>query len=169
MERLGPLEEFHLVYKNHKFKSKHKGYGFIKFGDLESTKNALKNSKKFKLNNNRIVFSFSKMARNMGKGGIKERIGCWFCLDNPEADKSLVSYQTENVYLALDKGPIDNYHFLAIPQEHIENSLKMCEEAKDDIKTIDKKLQEFYQQEGKSFIKFERFFSLSKKISHMMV
>ena len=85
------------------------------------------------------------MARNMGKGGIKERIGCWFCLDNPEADKSLVSYETENVYLALDKGPIDNYHFLAIPQDHIENSLKMSEEAKEDIKVIDTKLQQFYK------------------------
>jgi len=169
LEPFGKLEEFHLIHQTKKFKMKQKGYAFVKFADLENTKAALRSSRKYKLHNHPIVFSFTRVAKNLGKGGLKERLGCWFCLDNPEADKSLLVHETAHSYLVLDKGPIDNHHFLIVPQEHLESSLHLSDECLQDMQFIEAKLQEFYKEEGKAYIRFERYFKLNKKVSHMMI
>uniref|UniRef100_A0A383W3L9 RRM domain-containing protein n=1 Tax=Tetradesmus obliquus TaxID=3088 RepID=A0A383W3L9_TETOB len=44
--------------------------------------------------------------------------GCWFCLSSDQVDVNLVASVGEEVYLALDKGPISPQHCLAIPIEH---------------------------------------------------
>eukprot|EP00775_Hariotina_reticulata_P001625 gene1625-1965_t len=44
--------------------------------------------------------------------------GCWFCLSSEQVDINLVSSVGEEVYLALDKGPITPHHCLIIPIEH---------------------------------------------------
>lgn len=109
------------------------------------------------------------MTRNLGAGGIKDRVGCWFCLDNPSADKSLIIHEREKVYLALDKGPIKDPHILLVPQEHLESTFAFDEETKKEYQEVIQSVRRFYVQEGVSFVKFERFMKQDSKVSHMMV
>lgn len=111
-----------------------------------------------------ICFKLTK-----GKTDIKTKMGCWFCLDNPEADRSLVAFENELVYLALDKGPIDNFHFLLVPQNHTPCSLQLTSEEKAEFTRVEGKLREFYESEKRAYIKYERYFRLSEGVSHMIV
>lgn len=127
-------------------------------------KKALLESGQHKLDGRPIHFSLTKT-----KGDITSRLGCWFCLDNPEADKSLVAYENDHVYLALDKGPIEKFHFLMIPQNHKSSWIALNQEEKSAFNTCEAKLFNFYEAEKRSFIKCERHFKLNKNASHMIV
>lgn len=50
------------------------------------------------LEGKRIKFDQTKLSKNF-----KMSIGCWFCLENEEAEHSLVAWKGENCYVALDK------------------------------------------------------------------
>lgn len=105
----------------------------------------------------------------MNKGNISNRLSCWFCLSNPEADKSLVVKEFKHLYVALDKGPIEKYHFLVAPKDHLPNSTKLDIEAKEELKIVEKNLLEFYESERRAVVKVERYSNLTKNIAHMII
>ena len=112
------------------------------------------------------------MTKNLKRGELKERIGCWFCLENPEADRDLVAFEGKDYYLALDKGPIDDYHMLLIPQLHLGSSLNLLDEGHEIYSKLgqyDDKLMKFFESEGRSVIRSERFINLSSNINHMLI
>lgn len=127
-------------------------------------KTALLDSGKNKLDGRPIYFSVTK-----GKGDITSRLGCWFCLDNPEADKSLVAYENNHAYIALDKGPIEKFHFLLIPQSHKPNYISLPEEERKALDQCEAKLAEFYAAEKRAYIRCERYYRLSQNANHMIV
>lgn len=127
-------------------------------------KTALLDSGQNKLDGRPIYFSVTK-----GKGDIASRLGCWFCLDNPEADKSLVAYENDYTYIALDKGPIEKFHFLLIPQSHKSNYISLSLDEKTSIDQCESKLAEFYGAEKRAYIRCERYYRLSLNANHMIV
>lgn len=127
-------------------------------------KQALLNSGSFKLDGRPIFFSITK-----GKSDLKSRMGCWFCLDNPEADRSLIVHETDQLYVALDKGPIEKYHLLLIPQSHKPSYLSLTPEERSSIDLCEKQLSDFYESEKRSYIRCERYFRMNDNINHMMV
>ena len=165
LSRFGKLKTFFLVSGRGK-QNRHKGYGFVEFADLKDTKKALLESGKHKLDSKRIKFNFT---RGGSSTDIRTKMSCWFCLDNPESDKSLVVHETPEVYLALDKGPIDKFHFLMVPQSHKKNNLHLSESETSAMKKLDSQLQEFFLSEKKAFIRYEQSLRLSSSISHMLV
>jgi len=162
LSRIGKYSSFYLVYGRGK-NNKHKGYGFVEFEKLAHMKNALLTSGQHKLDGKSIFFNVTK-----GTTDIKTKMGCWFCLDNPEADRSFVCYETELMYLALDKGPIDNFHFLLVPQNHRKCYLNFSPEEKTAYNEMELKLRSFYESEKKAYIKYERYFRLSDNINHSL-
>ena len=164
LSRFGRLKSFFLVAGRGKH-NKHKGYGFVEFAEVKDTKKVLLESGQHKLDGRRIRFNFT---RGGSATDIKTKMSCWFCLDNPEADKSLVVHETPEVYLALDKGPIDKFHFLAVPQAHKKSQLHLSAPESSALNQLDLQLREFFQAEKKAFIKYEQCFRLSQGVSHML-
>ena len=162
LSRIGKTKSFHLVYGRGK-NNKHKGYGFVEFERIQDMKTALLESGKFKLDNRKIYFSRTKSTTD-----VKTKMGCWFCLDNPEADKSLVMYENDSFYLALDKGPIDDFHFLVVPTNHKKCYLALDDLEKKRLKEIETDLKDFYLSEKRAYVKYERYFKLSESVSHML-
>ena len=106
-------------------KSQHRGYGFVKYRKLEITQYVLSESGNFKLDNSKIFFNLSKLGLGLKRGEIRDRISCWFCLENPDADRSLVAHEGKDFYIALDKGPIEPFHMLLIPQIHVGSTIDL--------------------------------------------
>ena len=96
-------------------------------------------------------------------------MGCWFCLDNPEADRSLIVHENAHLYVALDKGPIEKFHVLLIPQSHKPSYFSLLPEEKKAFDMCEKQLFEFYEAERRSYIKCERYFRMNDNINHMMI
>lgn len=158
-----------MIYKDKGRKSHHKGYGFVKFKDVETAKFVLLNGSQYKLNNTSLNFNFSKFTKTMNKTNISSRLSCWFCLSNPEVDKALIIEEFEEMYVAFDKGPIEKFHLLVSPKDHLANSAQLEEKSKEELKKIEKKLLEFYEEEGRSVIKIERYSNLTQNIAHMIL
>jgi diadenosine tetraphosphate (Ap4A) HIT family hydrolase len=164
LSRFGKIKSFFLVSGRGKH-NLHKGYGFVEFVDLKDTRKSLLESGKHKLDNKRIRFNFTKGGSSTD---IKTKMNCWFCLDNPESDKSLVVHETPEAYLALDKGPIDKFHFLLIPQAHVKNQRDLSAVEHSAITTLETQLQEFFRAERKAYVKYEQYFRLAEGVSHML-
>ena len=126
-------------------------------------KTALLESGKLKLDGKRIFFSLTRSQTD-----VKTKMGCWFCLDNPEADKSLVVFENPQFYLALDKRPVSDLHFLVVPLNHKKNFLALGDAEKSALSAIEGDLSDFYAAEKLAYIKYERYFKLSESVSHML-
>ena len=53
---------------------------------------------------------------------------CWFCLSSGEVEKHLIISIGDNFYIALAKGPVNNYHALILPVDHVQSSANLSEE-----------------------------------------
>ena len=58
MSRWGPVESLEIVYEERS--KKHKGYGFVKFKNLETTKHVLRDTGKYALHGKKVVFNLAK-------------------------------------------------------------------------------------------------------------
>lgn len=161
--RCGPTESYYLAYGKGKA-NRHKGYGFVVFKNIADMKRALLESGHHKLDNRPIFFSVTK-----GRGDLKNRMGCWFCLDNPEADRSLIVHENDQLYVALDKGPIEKYHLLVIPQNHKPSYFSLTPDEKKAVDHCERQLSDFYEAEKRSYIRCERYFRMNDNINHLMI
>ena len=173
LSRFGDLKDFQLIYSSNRRRARHTGRCFIKFRELKATKYALKNTKKFKLDNSKIHFKKAnidpKNASRLDKRALSHRLSCWFCLSNPSADKSLVVFQTPHFYIALDKGPIEDFHVLVVPQAHIPTSLSFTDAEKSNLRQIEQILKKFFRGEQRSVLKVERHFNFDALKSHLIM
>lgn len=85
---------------------------------------------------------------------------CWFCLSADAADLSLVASVGDEVYLALDKGPITPNHVLLVPVEHMSSSLALSGPALAELERYLAALRGAARARGMVAVGFERFLRL---------
>lgn len=90
---------------------------------------------------------------------------CWFCLSSGDVEKHLIITVGDNFYVALAKGPVNNYHTLILPINHIQSSALLTEEHFQELELFKKALKKFYESENLVTIFFER----NYKTSHMQI
>lgn len=89
--------------------------------------------------------------------------GCWFCLSSDQVDVDLVSSVGEEVYLALDKGPISPQHALIIPIEHHPSLAALPPAAAAEVGRYMSALRTAAASAGKQLVGFERYLRLRSK------
>lgn len=90
---------------------------------------------------------------------------CWFCLSSGDVEKHLIISVGDNFYIALAKGPVNNYHSLILPVGHVQSSALLSDEHFQELDLFKKALKKFYQSKNLVTIFFER----NYKTSHMQV
>lgn len=167
ISRWGQLEVLDIVYDESS--KRHKGYCFAKFKELSSANKALLDAHKYTLNGRRI---FVGKARKNYKETVVEQ-NCWFCLSNPQLEKDLIVKIFDEVYIALDKGPIVPGHLLIVPIGHYPSSVALPREAEKDVekaKTIITEIYGKYHPIGShNILLFERFAPLTSNIAHLQL
>lgn len=86
---------------------------------------------------------------------------CWFCLSTTAADVALVASVGEEVYMALDKGPISPQHVLLVPIEHYPSLAAVHASCYAEMERYLSALRACYAAGGKELVAFERHLRLS--------
>lgn len=90
---------------------------------------------------------------------------CWFCLSSGDVEKHLIISIGDNFYIALAKGPLNNYHALILPVNHVQSSANLSEEHFQELELFKRALKKFYESKNLAAVFFER----NYKTSHMQV
>lgn len=90
---------------------------------------------------------------------------CWFCLSSGDVEKHLIISIGENFYIALAKGPVNNFHALILPINHVQSSANLSEEHFQELELFKRALKKFYESKNMCAVFFER----NYKTSHMQI
>ncbi|XP_004522648.1 CWF19-like protein 1 homolog [Ceratitis capitata] len=90
---------------------------------------------------------------------------CWFCLSSPEVEKHLVISIGDNFYLALAKGPINEFHVLIMSITHISSASLLAEDDWKELVKFKKALRDFFRSQGQVVCFTERHY----KSSHLQI
>ena len=90
---------------------------------------------------------------------------CWFCLSSANVEKHLVISIGNNFYIALAKGPINDYHILILSITHIPCTALLSNEDWIELENFKTSIRNFYKKIGKAVCFFERQY----KTSHLQV
>lgn len=96
-----------------------------------------------------------------GKKSDDRGSGCWFCLSNPKVEKHLVISVADETYLALAKGPINEFHVLIIPIEHLSSTVSLPDNTLREVNAYKEALKQCFK--GHCMIFFERNIPLKGK------
>lgn len=88
---------------------------------------------------------------------------CWFCLSSASVESHLIVSIGEYYYCALPKGPLVEDHVLAIPVEHVPNTISTSPEVEKELGRFQNSLMMYYKNQGKEAVFFEW---LSKRGTH---
>lgn len=69
---------------------------------------------------------------------------CWFCLSSPSVEKHLVITIGDSFYLALAKGPINQYHILILSVTHIQSVALLSEDDWNELDKFKSALRKFF-------------------------
>lgn len=81
---------------------------------------------------------------------------CWFCLSSPSVEKHLVISIGDKFYLALAKGPINEYHILILSVTHIQSTSLLTEDDWNELSKFKTALIEFFATKDQVVVFFER-------------
>ncbi|GLI67306.1 hypothetical protein VaNZ11_011492 [Volvox africanus] len=98
-----------------------------------------------------------------GGGQGKPVEGCWFCLGSAAADTELVASVGEEVYLAVDKGPITPEHVLIVPIDHLSASVALSPRCFAEVERYLSALRAMFASLGRELVAFERHLYLRTK------
>ncbi|XP_067634021.1 CWF19-like protein 1 homolog [Eurosta solidaginis] len=90
---------------------------------------------------------------------------CWFCLSSPEVEKHLVISIGENFYLALAKGPINEFHVLIMSITHIASASLLTDHDWQELTKFKQALREFFKSQEQVVCFTERHY----KSSHLQI
>ncbi|XP_053962313.1 CWF19-like protein 1 homolog [Anastrepha ludens] len=90
---------------------------------------------------------------------------CWFCLSSPEVEKHLVISIGENFYLALAKGPINEFHVLIMSITHISSASLLSDDDWQELTKFKTALRDFFKSHGQVVCFTERHY----KSSHLQI
>lgn len=94
--------------------------------------------------------------RKRFKPAIEAGEQCWFCLQSAELEKHLIICVGEHFYIALAKGPVNNFHALLIPIEHIQSASHLNEDQFQELEIFKRSLRMFYDSMDQVAVFFER-------------
>lgn len=94
--------------------------------------------------------------RKRFKPAIEAGEKCWFCLQSPDLEKHLIICVGEYFYLAMAKGPINNFHTLLIPIDHLQSSALLSEDQWQELEIFKRSLKKFFDSMNQTVIFFER-------------
>lgn len=69
---------------------------------------------------------------------------CWFCLSSPDVEKHLVITIGDSFYLALSKGPINQYHILILSVTHIQSAALLSADDWHELEKFKSALRDFF-------------------------
>jgi hypothetical protein len=118
-------------------RNKFLGHAFVKYKLMSLHQSVIKNSNLFSLKGRKVVIS-EKLEKIVTLEDIEKR--CWFCFKNPNLDTDLVLKEKIHFYVAYPKGPIDNFHFLILPKNHIKSFIDLDKTQKEEFIEIIKTL-----------------------------
>lgn len=81
---------------------------------------------------------------------------CWFCLQSPDLEKHLIICVGEHFYLALAKGPVNNFHTLIIPIEHVQSAALFNEDQFQELEIFKRSLKKLFDSKNEAVVFFER-------------
>ncbi|XP_031622103.1 CWF19-like protein 1 homolog [Contarinia nasturtii] len=81
---------------------------------------------------------------------------CWFCLSSPSVEKHLVVTIGDSFYLALAKGPINQYHILILSVTHIQSVALLSEDDWNELDKFKTALRKFFASKNQEVVFFER-------------
>lgn len=81
---------------------------------------------------------------------------CWFCLQSPDLEKHLIICVGEHFYLALAKGPVNNFHTLIIPIEHVQSAALFNQDQFQELEIFKRSLKKLFDSKNETVIFFER-------------
>lgn len=90
---------------------------------------------------------------------------CWFCLSRSETEKQLIMSVGEHFYLALDKGPVNEYHVLILSITHIPAVSQLPDDAWPELLLFKNALKQFFHDQEKVVCFTER----NYKSSHLQI
>ncbi|XP_005182434.1 CWF19-like protein 1 homolog isoform X2 [Musca domestica] len=90
---------------------------------------------------------------------------CWFCLSCPSVEKHLIITIGTHFYLALAKGPINDYHILCCSINHIPCAAQLTEEDWKELLRFKKALKKFFKAQNQVVCFTER----NYKTSHLQI
>lgn len=90
---------------------------------------------------------------------------CWFCLSSANVEKHLVISIGENFYLALAKGPLNDYHVLILSVTHIQSVSLLSKDDFDELERFKEAIRQFFKTKIQAAVFFER----NYKSSHLQV
>ncbi|CAO1299250.1 unnamed protein product [Diamesa hyperborea] len=90
---------------------------------------------------------------------------CWFCLSSESIEKHLIISVGDNFYIALAKGPLNNYHVLILPTQHIQSAAQLSEDHFQELELFKRALKKYFESKDMVAIFFER----NYKTSHLQI
>ena len=153
-----------LTNKENKFNGK----AIIEFNNINSMKELLNNNGKDELNGRILRAAVyiekdqlikennnnSANINNMRNNNIEE---CWFCYDNNEKlERKYIISDFNYFYLAYPKGPIDKYHFLIVPKNHISSYVCLNKDEKIECEMIIQLVKDYLYSIDYEYIVFEK-------------
>ena len=153
-----------LTNKENKFNGK----AIIEFNNINSMNELLNNNGKDELNGRILRAAVyiekdqlikennnnSANINNMRNNNIEE---CWFCYDNNEKlERKYIISDFNYFYLAYPKGPIDKYHFLIVPKNHISSYVCLNKDEKIECEMIIQLVKDYLYSIDYEYIVFEK-------------
>ncbi|TMW45291.1 hypothetical protein DOY81_009632 [Sarcophaga bullata] len=90
---------------------------------------------------------------------------CWFCLSSPDIEKHLIISIGDHFYLALAKGPINDYHILILSITHVPCAAQLSEDEWKELIKFKKTLKKFFDDHNQVVCFTER----NYKSSHLQI
>ena len=148
--RFGQIDFLNMIYDR---KNKFLGYAFLKFKSISVNEELLKHSNEFSLKGRRLIIS-QKVEKIVTLESIEKR--CWFCFNNPSIDSDLLLIEQKEFYVAYPKGPIDDFHFLIIPKNHIRSFMELNTDQKNEFERILKIIVNIINDNGLDYLMYEK-------------
>ncbi|GFE54060.1 RNA recognition motif domain containing protein [Babesia ovis] len=82
---------------------------------------------------------------------------CWFCLSNIACEDHMVSYVSDQSYIAIAKGPIDPLHSLVTPIYHYPSAASASKTVLEDMQRLVDCLFDLCLKNGMGAVAFERY------------
>jgi diadenosine tetraphosphate (Ap4A) HIT family hydrolase len=86
----------------------------------------------------------------------EQRVECWFCPASKEFSKELVLSISEEAYLTLPKGPVDEFHVLIVPVTHVPSMAMAPPSVVTDVGRYVQALRKWYASHDRELVMFER-------------
>lgn len=138
--------------------NKFRGFAIVKFKEVSSAEQAVEDTNRYRIQGRRIAISYNKKRKS--KKPTSTKTGdetCWFCYNNKDIERHLITNVGKDLYVALPKGPVVDHHFLLIPKNHISSTCSLPAKSREELETLKQSLINFIEKVDKNdYFIFER-------------